>query len=107
MLSAYWARFLADGTRLAVKQRLCAPCYFQVISKYTAAAQVDPDACPGCGSAPLDTPDPVFGTLYAPGREPIEVVMLFDTACAAKAWLSFEDGAQVLPNRQEELGGLK
>lgn len=105
MLSAYWARFLADGKRLAIKQRLCAACFFNFISPLTSASTVSPDQCPACGTPPGASADAVFGTLYAPGREPFEVVLLLDAGCAAKTWLILEQGSQLLPDRSGELRG--
>lgn len=104
LASAYWAWFLADGSRSAWKLRYCLECATEWLSIiFESSRQMDGNleafACVSCGaSAEMDN-DPVYCTLYLPGREPAEYALQLDAACAAKLRIPITTHGERLPDR--------
>src|SRR5712691_3192360 len=85
---AYWAWFLADGERSAWKVRYCPGCASDALStlfkKLRSMDGTSPVfACVSCGQDASQNSDPIYITLYLPGKEPQEIALQLDTACAA------------------------
>lgn len=89
LASAYWAWFTADGSRSAWKVRYCLACAVDALSPVLQRLQQPTEsgevfACVSCGSDASQDSDPVYLTLYLPGRESQEYALQLDGACAAK-----------------------
>jgi hypothetical protein len=89
LATAYWAWFLADGERSAWKVRYCPTCAVDGLSTLlqslrTMGEDVTPTSCVSCSTDASEDNDPVYLTLFLPGREPEEFALLLDGACAAK-----------------------
>lgn len=89
LASAYWAWFNADGGRSAWKVRYCPACaatslheLFKKLRETDGTSDVF--ACVSCGTDASRDSDPIYLTLYLPGREPEEIALQLDGACAAK-----------------------
>jgi len=107
LANLYWAWFLADGARSGWKQRLCAYCapikIGELLRTVRAGSMADsPFACLACGIDASGDSDPVYLTLYVPGRDPEELAFQLDSACAVKIRAQAQEGAERLPDR----GGL-
>jgi len=104
LATAYWAWFNADGNRSAYKLRYCQPCAVEVLvpTLKTFLTAVESDsvfACVGCGADASQDSDPIYLTLYLPGKEPEELALQFDSACAAKTRIPIVDKGEALPDR--------
>jgi len=102
--AAYWAWFNADGTRSAWKQRFCAPCAQSALhTLLLTLSNVSSDSsdydCVECGADATSDDDPVYLTLYVPGREPTEYVVPLDAPCAVSFRMKAMTGAERLPDR--------
>jgi len=89
LASAYWAWFLADGERSAWKLRYCPGCAVEHLSKPLNALREMGEtsevfACVMCGADSSQDSDPIYLTLYLPGKEPMEYALQLDGACAAR-----------------------
>jgi hypothetical protein len=89
LASAYWAWFLADGSRSAWKLRYCLGCASESLSillnpSLQQGGSLDVFACISCGASAEEDSDPIYCTLYLPGKEPAEFALQLDSACAAK-----------------------
>ncbi len=107
LASAYWAWFNADGGRSAWKQRFCASCAQDdlqalLLTLSSADSTSNVFACLLCGADASSDSDPVYLTLYVPGKEPQEYALQLDGACAAK----LRGKAQTGSERLEDRGGL-
>jgi hypothetical protein len=107
LATAYWAWFNADGGRSAWKVRYCPVC--AVESLQTLLLQLrETDgtssvfACVSCGMDASEDSDPIYLTLYLPGKEPTEYALQLDSACAARLRIQITNGSERLPDR----GGL-
>jgi len=108
--SAYWAWFKADGERIAWKLRYCLACaqdQLPVLSRAFSAAESSEDvsACLACGSETSEDLDPIYCTLYLPGKEPMEFELVLDSACAARLRIPITDNGERLPDRQGSMRG--
>lgn len=107
LASAYWAWFLADESRSAWKVRYCPGCAeTSLLALFSRLREMDGTqpvfACISCGaSAEMDS-DPIYLTLYLPGKEPTEYALQLDSACAAKLRIPIVEHGERLPDR----GGL-
>jgi hypothetical protein len=102
LASLYTAWFLADGSRTAWKQRLCASCVGSQLKPLLAAAlEPSPDvtACPACGKDASNDLDPIYLTLYLPKQESREFALTTCASCAVKLRLRLQDRAERLPDR--------
>lgn len=104
LASAYWAWFNADGERSAWKARYCPACANDVFSKLfetlrAADGTSDVFACLSCGASAQEDSDPIYLTLYLPGKEPTEYALQLDSACAAKLRIPITTQAERLPDR--------
>lgn len=89
LASAYWAWFNADGARSAWKLRYCLDCASESLSILLAtfqetAGETGVFACISCGASAETDSDPIYCTLYLPGKEPTEYALQLDGACAAR-----------------------
>jgi hypothetical protein len=89
LATAYWAWFLADGERSAWKVRYCPACAQEhllgVLSSLRELGESsEVFACVSCGASAETDSDPMYLTLYLPGKEPMEYAVQLDSACAAK-----------------------
>jgi len=108
LAAIYSAWYLADGSRTAWKQRLCAPCVMQRLRQLLLHAQDSTSAvtsCPACGIESSQDLDPIYMTLYLPKQESREYALTTDATCAARLRLLLQDGAQRLPDRNGGSGG--
>ena len=89
LATAYWAWFLADGERSAWKVRYCpADAQQALLSLLTTLRGQDGNenvfACISCGIDSSTDSDPMYLTLYLPGKEPMEYALQLCGACAVK-----------------------
>jgi hypothetical protein len=87
LATAYWAWFLADGERSAWKLRYCPGCAQDALLKlleqlHESKPTSDVFACLLCGASAQEDSDPIYLTLYLPGKEPMEYAVQLDSACA-------------------------
>lgn len=104
LASAYWAWFNADGERSAWKVRYCPACaadglstLFQTLRE--TAGTSDVFACVCCGASATHDSDPIYLTLYLPGKEPEEIALQLDGACAAKLRIPITEHGDRLADR--------
>jgi hypothetical protein len=89
MASAYWAWFETDSSRTAYKLRYClddAAKHLSLLLAGGSPADNSPDvfACVSCGTSAETDSDPIYCTLYLPGKEPMEYAIQLCGACASK-----------------------
>jgi hypothetical protein len=102
LASVYSAWFLADGSRTAWKQRLCAPCVSGKLRSVLAHAADDTSAvtaCPACGKESSEDLDPIYLTVYLPKQEPREFALTTCASCAVTLRLDLQDRGERLPDR--------
>jgi hypothetical protein len=108
LASAYWAWFNADGGRSAWKVRYCPACageHLLLLLKNLhemGTDSMDVFACVSCGANASTDSDPIYLTLYLPGKEPQEYALQLDGACAAKLRIPITSQG----DRLEDRGGL-
>jgi hypothetical protein len=107
LATAYWAWFLADGSRSAWKVRYCPGCAQTHLLALLGALHSMEDhltvfACISCGADASTDSDPMYLTLYVPSKEPMEYALQLDTACAAKLRIPITSSG----SRLEDRGGL-
>jgi hypothetical protein len=108
LASAYWAWFNADGERSAWKVRYCPGCAEQnllaLLNELRKMGESDLEvwSCISCGGSAQTDSDPVYLTLYLPGKEPTEYALQLDAACAAKLRIPITTQGERLADR----GGL-
>jgi hypothetical protein len=107
LASAYWAWFLADGERSAWKVRFCPGCAVESLLPLLTQLRgqdgtSDVFACLLCGASAATDSDPMYLTLYLPGKEPTEYAVQLDTACAVRLRVPITSFGERLPDR----GGL-
>lgn len=108
--SAYWAWFRSDGERVAWKLRYCLGCAQESLplvgAAFRAAEQSeDVSSCLSCGTDTSQDLDPIYCTLYLPGKEPMELELALCGACAAKSRIPITDNGERLPDRQGSMRG--
>jgi hypothetical protein len=104
LATAYWAWFLTDGSRSAWRLRYCPGCAVESFKTLLdgsspAAGSTDVFACVSCGASAAEDQDPIYVTLYVPGKEPMELALQLDAACAAKLRIPLVDHGQRLADR--------
>jgi len=107
LASAYWAWFLADGERSAWKLRYCPGCAVDNLSAPLNALREMGETsevfgCVSCGADASTDSDPIYLTLYLPGKEPMEYALQLDGACAAKLRIPIT----TLGERLQDRGGV-
>lgn len=110
LASAYWAWFNADGGRSAWKLRYCPGCAAEALSALLKASSQlgetsDVFACIACGASAENDSDPIYLTLYLPGRETTEYALQLDSACAARLRIPITQDGTRLPDRGGVVGG--
>lgn len=104
LASAYWAWFLADGERSAWKVRYCpADAQAALLALLNAMRELGESsnvfACVSCGADSSEDSDPIYLTLYLPGKEPQEYALQLDAACAARLRIPIVEFGERLPDR--------
>lgn len=104
LASAYWAWFNADGGRSAWKLRYCPGCAADALSlllNNSRNLELDSTvfACVSCSADASEDSDPIYITLYLPGKEPMEYALQLDGACAAKLRTPITTLGERLPDR--------
>jgi hypothetical protein len=104
LATAYWAWFLADESRSAWKVRYCPACAEQHLSAlFNQLREMDGTlsvfACVSCGASAETDSDPIYLTLYLPGKEPQEIALQLDSACAARLRIPITTSGERLPDR--------
>jgi len=104
LASAYWAWFKADGSRSAWKLRYFLDCAADSLSillggESPANGSQDVFACISCGSSAQEDSDPIYCTLYLPGKEPTEYAVQLCAACAVKLRAPIMASGETLPDR--------
>ena len=104
LATAYWAWFLEDGSRSAWKVRYCHVCAPEQLSTLLGSLRelgesTEVFACVSCGSSAAEDSDPIYVTLYLPGKEPMEYALQLDGACAAKLRIPITTIGERLPDR--------
>jgi hypothetical protein len=89
LASAYWAWFNPEGDRRAFKCRYCPGCaqtslHDLLLALHQQDGNENVFACLLCGSDAHSDSDPMYLTLYLPGKEPMEYALQLDSACAVK-----------------------
>lgn len=56
-------------------------------------------ACVSCGANAAEDSDPIYLTLYLPGKEPEEIALQLDGACAARLRIPITTHGERLPDR--------
>ena len=107
LASAYWAWFLGDGSRSAWKLRYCPACAAQHLAALLNDLRQMGEAesvfaCVSCGADASQDSDPIYLTLYLPGKEPQEFALQLDAACAGK----LRSPLMTLGERLEDRGGV-
>jgi hypothetical protein len=102
--AAYWAWFLDDGSRSAWKLRYCLACAQESLSVlFSASPSQGTEStvfdCISCGASASEDSDPIYCTLYLPGKEPMEYALQLDGACAAKLRIPITTQGERLPDR--------
>jgi len=110
LASCYWAWFNADGGRSAWKLRYCPGCAVEALSPLlkrtqSAAESQEVFACISCGGSAEGDSDPMYATLYLPGKEPTEYALQLCGACAAKLRIPIVDDGARLPDRNGVVRG--
>src|ERR1041384_5977166 len=104
LASAYWAWFSADATRNAWKLRYCLDCAADGLQILLAPnlpenGSTDVFACVSWGLSAVETSDPLYCTLYLPGKEPTEYAVQLCDACAVKLRAPILEHGDPLPDR--------
>jgi hypothetical protein len=104
LATAYWAWFLADGERSAWKLRYCLSDAQEALSGLFAhmselGENSNVFACVACGADSSTDSDPIYVTCYLPGKEPMELALQLDGACAAKLRIPITQYGERLPDR--------
>lgn len=97
--SVYWAWFLADQSRQAVRQRLCPSCFRDNCWELFKNAIENEETCSVCHTVPGDTVDPIYATVYIPKKEPAELVLPTCATCAVSVRNDALEGSQRLVDR--------
>ena len=110
LASGYWAWFNADGGRSAWKLRYCPGCAREHLSGLferlrSTDGMSNVFACISCGADASQDSDPMYLTLYLPGKEPTEIALQLDAACAAKLRIPIVERGLKLPDRSAGVRG--
>jgi hypothetical protein len=103
--SIYWAWFLADGSRRAYRQILCADCFREGPLATIQAALENEASCPFCHTVSGDEADYVYATIYVPKQEPVECAIACCGADAAALRATSMAGAKLMPDREAGMRG--
>lgn len=94
-----WAWNLADGSRVAYKQRLCTDCF--VVNAWPVLTDDSGGliTCPVCHTDPLSQLDPVYCTYIIPGMGREDAELALCAPCAVEVRARAMAGAERLENR--------
>lgn len=109
LATAYWAWYRADGERVAWKLRYCLECAREQLpllgTAFRAAESAqDVSSCLSCGIDTSEDLDPIYCTLYLPGKEQMELELNLCGACAGKSRIPITDHGERLADRS---GGVR
>ncbi len=104
--SLYWAWNRADGSRKAVKQKVCRDCFQEHYAGLIASAFQPILVCPACGIGTVDDYDAVYLTYCLPGMPKDQSEMPMCGACAVSLRSKALEGARELEDRGVGIGGL-
>jgi hypothetical protein len=62
-------------------------------------------ACIACGGSTAEDSDPIYLTLYLPGKTPLEYALQLDSACAEKLRFPIRTRGRKLEDRGGRMGG--
>jgi hypothetical protein len=104
---AYWAWFVADGSRSAWSVRYCPECAAEHLAGLLKSLRANSEledvfSCILCGADASQDSDPLYCTLYVPGRPMEEMAIQACSVCAAKFRGPITQTGTRLPDR----GGL-
>jgi hypothetical protein len=104
LASAYWAWFMANEERTAWKVRYCPECAVANLlsllnSSRNSTAEEDVFQCISCGANAAEDSDPIYLTLFLPGKEQTEHALQLDAACAAKLRIPISEHGHRLTDR--------
>lgn len=105
LATAYWSWFKADGERVCWKLAYCLEharehLFGSSSVLLTAASTRELSDCVSCGGSLIDDQDPVWLTLYLPGKERADVGFPLDAACAARIRIPLTTYGVKQPDRQ-------
>lgn len=98
--SISWNR--VDGTRRALKHKLCVACIAAKLAPIQVACQEPACVCPACHVDTTDNYDAVYGSFIPKGIGKFTYEAPFCPPCAAHFRIWAEQGAEVLPDRSLE-----
>lgn len=104
LANATWAWNLADGTRVAYRQRLCTGCFILNVQGIPMLSPEQPLTCPMCGIGTAEDMDPVYCTVFVPGAGKFSFEWPTCAPCAANLRGKAQENAQRLESRDESLG---
>ena len=104
LCTVYWAWFVADGSRVAYKQRLCVPHYAQFVLPLEVEADTPTLTCPMCHASTVEDMDPTYATVCVPGAPKVNLDLPTCAPCAAHLRVRAQEGASKLPDREEVAG---
>jgi hypothetical protein len=105
-VSLYWAWNRADGSRKAVKQKICPDCFREHYVSLVVTSMQPVLVCPSCGIGTVDDYDAVYLTYCLPGMPKDQSEMPLCGACAVVVRNKALEGASDLEDRGVGVGGL-
>ncbi len=100
LTSVYWSWQLADRSRRAYKQDLCAVCFEARVLPTAVKLLADPWTCPSCGQDAGNDADPTYADVYVPRSPKHRMEIATCGACAVAMRAEAIVGAELLPDRQ-------
>jgi hypothetical protein len=104
LASTTWAWNLADGKRVAWRQRLCTQCFILHVQSIPLLPSDAPLACPNCGISTAEDMDPVYCTAFVPGVGKYSLEWPFCGACAVTVRAAAQENAQRLESGDDSSG---
>lgn len=104
LASVTWAWSLANGSRIAWRQRLCQPCFLERAATIPMPLYDAELTCPMCGEGTKDDMDPVYCTAFVPSVGRFDFEWPTCAKCAVGMRLKAEEGAVRLEDRTVSLG---
>ena len=103
--SIYWAWFVADGSRIAYRQRFCAGCLKDGPLPILRSCIENEAACPICHGVSGSDADFTYATVYIPKQEPVELALATCGSDAVAVRVAAQVGAEKLPDREAGMRG--
>jgi hypothetical protein len=110
LANAYWSWYLADGERVCWRLLYCpehaAEHLFGSSSVLRMSAETSETfACLSCGGDVSQDSDPVWLTLFLPGKERMDFALQLDGACAARMRIPLTTTGRKQASRPQGSGG--